>query len=299
MKKVLLATTALVFSAGFAAAEVTISGSANMGFKYAEDGIAWTDGDATSVSLTDKDAAGWYEIDIDVVGTMESDAGLTFGAKIQLDSDYASALKTGNVEGLKGSVFASGAFGTFTVGTGVDPIADDYGLTDIGFDGIGTDDVGEKSRYTGKADARWDYSVGAVKLGASVNTITEDFGLGAKYDAGMFSAALTFDHDDVNTVMLNDSNDSVALTLAGKMDAFSGQIFVADSDAYNTSWGVYGAYTTGALTIEAAYSDSDAIADEAYGIGAKYDLGGGAKLAGGVGSVGDKTVADLGVTFSF
>ncbi len=36
MKKVLFATTALVFSAGIAAAEVTISGSANMGIKHAE-----------------------------------------------------------------------------------------------------------------------------------------------------------------------------------------------------------------------------------------------------------------------
>jgi len=300
MKNVLLATTALVLSAGFAAAEVTVSGSANMGFKYNESTLRWTDGSVLTPSAGDKKAAGWYEIDIDVTGTMETDSGLTFGATIELDSDYASALKTGNVEGLKGSVFASGAFGTFTVGS-VDPIADDYGLTDIGFDGIGIDDVAEDSSYWGTADARWDYSVGALTLGVSVNTIYEDYGLGVKYDAGAFYGAFSFDHYN----QVGNNVDTYSVLVGGKMDAFAGEVYYTTQEADDAladgsaSWGVYGSYTTGALMIEAAYADSDYITDAAYGIGAKYDLGGGAKLAGGVGSADGGTVADLGVTFSF
>lgn len=296
MKKVLLATTALVLSAGFAAAEVKISGSANMGLKY----------DEGNLSYAGKKAAGWYEIDMDVIGTMESDSGLTFGAKIQLDSDY-----DGGDDDYGAQTFVSGAFGTFTIGD-VDPIADDYDLTDIGFDGIGTDDVAESSNYTGSADARWDYTVGAVTLGVSVNTISEDYGLGAKYDAGQFFAALTYDFDkDGSGVdergpkkfaadwVAGEDNKTAALLIGGNFDAFYAEAYVANSDAYETSWGLYGAYTTGALTIEASYADADVRDDAAYGIGAKYDLGGGAQLAGGLGSVDDDMVADFGVTFKF
>ena len=278
MKKVLLATTALVLSAGFAAAEVKLSGSANMGLKYDEGGLSYAPA---------KKAAAWYEIDLDVIGTMESDSGLTFGAKIELDSD-----SDGGDDDYGAQTFVSGAFGTFTIGN-VDVIADDYGLSDIGFDGIGIDNVAEDAWYTGSADARWDYTVGAVTLGVSVNTVTEDYGVGAAYDAGVFNAALTFDHDEVL------DNDATSLTLGGKFDAFKAQLFVTNNDIDDTSWGLYGAYTTGALTLEAAYADADSAADAAYGIGAKYDLGGGAKLAGGIGSANDDLVADFGVTFKF
>lgn len=296
MKKVLLATTALVLSAGFAAAEVKLSGSANMGLKYDEGGL----------SYASKKAAGWYEIDMDVIGTMESDAGLTFGARIQLDSNYGDG-----DEGYGAQVFTSGSFGTFTIGD-VDPIADDYDLTDIGFDGIGTDNVAQSANYTSDADARWDYTVGSVTLGASLDTIQEDYGLGVKYDAGQFFAALTYDFDkDGSGVksrgtkgfspdwVAGDDNKTAALLLGGNFNAFYAEAYVANSDAYDTSWGLYGAYTTGALTIEASYADADVRDDAAYGIGAKYDLGGGAKLAGGIGSVDDDMVADFGVTFKF
>jgi outer membrane protein OmpU len=281
MKKVLIATTALVFSAGIAAAEVTISGAANAGFKYNGAGLSYAGG---------KKTAGWYEIDMDVIGTTETDSGLTFGARVQLDTDYASA-KAGT-EGLKGNVFVSGAFGTFSVGTGLDPMADDSGLTDIGFDGIGTDNIAEKSIYTGTADARWDYSVGALTLGASLHTIEEDYGVKAGYNFGVASVLVAYDHDE------SMDNDSASILLKGEVAGVKGELFFADSDAYDQSWGVYAAYKTGALTLEASYADNDTVADAAYGVGAKYDLGG-ATLAGGVGSVNDETVADLGVTFKF
>ncbi|WBL32968.1 porin [Sinirhodobacter sp. HNIBRBA609] len=305
MKKVLLATTALVFSAGYAAAEVTISGSANMGFKYVEYGIGYADGNKN---------AGWYEIDMDVTGTMESDAGLTFGATIELDSDYASALGD-DPEGLTGSVFASGAFGTFTVGS-VDPIADDYGLTDIGFDGIGIDNIAELGNYSFglttlvdllnvpvppfadwgvTADARWDYSVGAITVGASIDTIQKDYSIGGAYDFGVVKAALAYSKDDAS------GEDSTQFKLSGSQNGFGGEFFYATTDIID-SWGLYGSYKTGALLLEASYSKAEldgAGSVDAYGIGAKYDLGGGAKVAGGIGDIEGNTVADLGVTFSF
>ncbi|MCT2540960.1 porin [Sedimentimonas flavescens] len=302
MKKVLLATTALVFSAGYAAAEVTIAGSANMGFKYNEAGLGYAG----------KDTAGWYEIDMTVTGTMESDAGLTFGATVDLDSVYGN-----DNQDYGGTVFASGAFGTFTVGM-VDPVADDYGMSDIGFDGIGIDDVAEIGNYsfglttleglTGidfgdvdwgvTADARWDYSVGAITLGASIDTINEDYSIAAAYDFGVVKAALAYSKDDLS------GYDSTQFKLSGSQNGFGGEFFYATSDLAD-SYGVYGSYKTGALMLEAAYSKAELDnsfgggSGDAWGLGAKYDLGGGAKVAGGIGDIEGNTVADLGVTFSF
>ncbi|MDV7272030.1 porin [Thioclava sp. A2] len=267
----------MVLSAGFASAEITMSGSANMGLKYDNGGLSYAPA---------KKAAGWYEIDMDVVGTTETDSGLTFGARIQLDSDYANG---DTVYGAQ--VFTSGSFGKFTVGA-VDPMADDLGLTDIGFDGIGVDDVAEASNYTGSADARWDYSVGALAVGVSLNTVAEDYGVKAAYDFGTVSVAAAYDHDE------SLSNNSTSLLLKGGAAGINGEIYYAKDDITGDSYGVYAAYKTGALTFEAAYGDNDAAADAAYGIGAKYDLGG-ATLAGGVGKAGGDTVAELGVSFSF
>ncbi|MEO1580050.1 MAG: porin, partial [Pseudomonadota bacterium] len=68
MKKVLLASTALVVSAGIAAADVSLSGSAELG-------------------IFDDDTETQFHTDIDVTFTMsgETDGGLTFGASIDLD----------------------------------------------------------------------------------------------------------------------------------------------------------------------------------------------------------------------
>ena len=65
MKKVLLASTALVASAGIAAADVSLSGSAELG-------------------IIDDDTATQFHTDIDVTFTMsgETDGGLTFGASV-------------------------------------------------------------------------------------------------------------------------------------------------------------------------------------------------------------------------
>lgn len=298
MKKVLLATTALVLSAGFAAAEVKLDGSANFGLKYNEAGLSYAD---------DKEAAGWYEIDMNVTGTMESDSGLTFGAQIQLDSDYASL-----DQNYDANVFVSGAFGTIKVGESNWVASDDYGLTDIGFDGIGVDNTAEIAMYANDNDSvndlRWDYTVGAVSMTASVDTISEDYGLAIGYNTGMVGIYVAYDRDEdggsytpagAPAYTLDGGKSSTSVLLTGDFGAFSGQLYYATSDNYDDSYGVYGAYKTGPWTFEAAVADADLAADTSYGIGAKYDLGGGATLAGGIGSVEGDTAADFGVTFKF
>ncbi len=101
MKTVLFATTALVASAGIAAAEVSLSGSAEMGV------------------IGGDDIETQFHTDIDVTFTMsgETDTGLLFGANIDLDeSDGDPSGAFGNTTQGGESIFVSGPFGTLTMG---------------------------------------------------------------------------------------------------------------------------------------------------------------------------------------
>ena len=84
MKKILLATSALVATSGFASAKgggVSISGTAQMGII----GSDWVDDNANDTSYE-------FHTDIDVHFTMsgQTDTGLTFGASIDFDESDGS-----------------------------------------------------------------------------------------------------------------------------------------------------------------------------------------------------------------
>ena len=122
MKKVLLASTALVVTSGAAVAEVGLSG-------YAEMGIVGGGGAMETQ----------FHHDIDVTFTLsgETDSGLSFGATIDLDEVGddtgcagigAQPSNTTCVE--EHSVFISGSFGTLTMGD--TDGAFDWALTEVG-----------------------------------------------------------------------------------------------------------------------------------------------------------------------
>jgi hypothetical protein len=79
MKKVLFATTALVFSAGFAAAEVSISGYGRFGASY----------DSSADDNDSNASTSWIEqrlrLNIDALTT--TDGGVEFGARLRLQYD--------------------------------------------------------------------------------------------------------------------------------------------------------------------------------------------------------------------
>ena len=82
MKAILFATTALVATAGIAAAEVSLTGSAEMGI-MGGDGIA-----------------DQFHTDIDVTFGMsgEADNGLSFGASVDLDESIGDSAEQGGGE---------------------------------------------------------------------------------------------------------------------------------------------------------------------------------------------------------
>ena len=285
MKKVLLASTALVLTAGVAAADVSLGGSANFGLKY--------DGGATGDNTTLH-----YEVDFGISGSGTTDSGIAFGASIDLDQQIAA---DGNPtpttdQGITDpEVFISGSFGTLTVGA-LDHASDQFGIADVGFDGIGVDDDADSLRGAGGAQANvtYEYVFGDVSFLVSYHTIEDALGVAVAYSGSQFSAGIGYVTDD--------STGEDTITVDGSAsfgDVTVGAIF-SDWSGGASSFGVEGSYSTGATTITAVYGTIDTAGnDDDYGIGVAYDLGGGAELAGGIGSVNGETKADLGLNLSF
>jgi outer membrane protein OmpU len=314
MKKVLLATTALALSAGVAYAEgVAVNGSAGMGLQY-DGGVGATKSKTTELSY----------VSLSFGGTVETDGGLTLSAsttmKIKNNGEHANDGTT---------VSVSGAFGTLSMGS-VTAADRQGGLADIGFDGIGIDNVAEALDGPHTHDARFDYAAGGLSFAvsamvggkgsydvdptAAVQAATKgsSYAIGAKYSFGSSYVGVGMASDDLMAgAPAAADGDTTSIYAGTSMDAFSINAMYSTFNSEDaskkdaTAYGVNVAYTTGAATISFGYSDNNTVGHKAaYGVGASYDLGGGAAIKGGVGKVANgqnktKTVADLGVSFSF
>ncbi|MFO6465341.1 porin [Jannaschia sp. KMU-145] len=208
MKKVLFASTALVALTGVAAADVTISGNAEMGIR---DAGGFTYGAGTAVAANTD--VGFFT-DIDVTFTMagETDGGLTFGATIDLDeSDDGDAFGDATQGGE--TIFISGAFGTLTAGDTDGAL--DWALQEVNFAAGSIDDAetghtgfngnaGLDGLYDGQI-VRYDYSFGDFGIAvsaelddtqypsaASADIVDTDdvFGLGMTYQLDFGGAEL-------------------------------------------------------------------------------------------------------------
>ena len=307
MKKVLFATTALVASAGFAAAEVSLSGSAEIGI--------------VDFDIPGQSAEFHSDLDVKFSLSGETDNGLTFGATIDLDEvgdDDPAGIPAGDPIGAnpnagdpleEHSVFISGGFGTVTMGD--TDGAFDWAMQEVNLVGGSiADDETEHAGFSGNAGfdgdndgqiLRYDYSFGAFAVAASVelddaNTADDIFALGVKYDADFGGIAVGFGLGYAD----NGTNDLLGLSI----DADFGNGFVAglnytdnDTGADHTAIGV--GYTMDALSIGVNYGEFDGGAD-GFGIAVNYDLGGAVVQFGYGDSSG--TGADtysLGVAMSF
>ena len=89
MKKALIASTALVLTAGIAAADVTISGYGRTGVLYQEDGVRGaidTDGDDIA-DLGASDAIVQSRLRMNIDATTSTDQGVDFGGRIRIQWD--------------------------------------------------------------------------------------------------------------------------------------------------------------------------------------------------------------------
>ena len=286
MKKVLLASTALVLSAGVAAADVSVGGDGRMGI----------------VSINGADASFTSRIRISFSASGETDGGLSFGGSIRADNS------AGGAAGTAGSVFVEGSFGKLSMGdvSGA-PEAAVGDLSGVGLTGLG--DLNEATYISNqdRSAARWDYVMGDLGLHVSAdnpaNANGQAFGVAVTYSMGDISFGLGY--EDNESFSLGDADHLIAGVSAGFGDA-TVKVIYGTADIGGTDFDQYGAsldYAFGATTVTVFHMTKDLGGAEAsnYGIGAAYDLGGGASLKGGIVDGDSLTDAsyDFGLSMSF
>jgi outer membrane protein OmpU len=276
MKKALLASTALVAMSGAAYAQgVTLSGSAEMGIADGGDGDAM------------------FHQDVDVTFKMEAmtDAGLTFGTAVDLDED-AGAVGSDDA-GV--AAYVKGPFGNITLGDtdggfdwamsevgGAGAIADDH-TAHAGFDGnSGLDGKGGDGQIL-----RYDNSFG--DLGVAISFEQEDGGS----DGDVIGVGVTGGFGDVGLGLGFQTHDNASISGASVTAAFgdiSGALNFSrlsnDGGDDTTHMGVGATYATGGTTVNVNFGQKDTgdMEQSGFGVGATYDLGGGASIQFGFGN---------------
>ncbi|MCU0828473.1 MAG: porin [Tabrizicola sp.] len=243
----------------------------------------------------------------------ETDTGLSFGASFRADN--AGGASSGDA----GEVFISGAFGKLTMGD-IDGAAqqavghvDGVGLT-------GLSDLNETVYLHNVLDsaatdptAAYEYSTGGFTGIISIQNpdnnvllggvdLDPTVALGLKYAMGDYTFALGYENNsdvDADHVVLGVNATFGAVTVKANY----GRLSVGTTDA--DQWHLSATYTADALSVTGFYGDEDEFGalgqGTNYGLGASYDLGGGAKVVGGY-AKNDNSGADafdFGLSFSF
>ncbi|WP_378948148.1 porin [Paracoccus sp. R86501] len=332
MKKVLFATTALVLTAGIAAADVTISGYGRTGILYQEDGVRGTiDGVETS------DAIVQSRLRMNIDATTTTDSDVEFGGRIRIQWDQGDDETTV----APGYLYVTSNGLTVEIGnsnTAYDSTALMYN-SEIGiysrsfgnsrgdffayntdgyptFANVVNGTIERRSDYMGVLAS---YTVDTLTVRASVvdpDQILPDSATGMEKEYGL---SVDYVYNDMLTLAAAalkdgagiDGNDQYFLgaeyafnekTDIGLLYFDNGEVNGDDSDLGNTVT-LYGSYEVAPMTVVSAYvanNDADSNeTDNSYGIGASYDLGG-AMLAGSVQrGYNELVTADMGVQFNF
>ncbi len=276
MKKVLLATSALTLSAGFASADVSMSGT----------------GGAGVFGAAGADLSVYSGVDLGFSLSGASDNGMTFSAS--LDMGGGQTLDTGDFEldtqdmGTDDNVsVAIGVSGlTITLSQdGVDDLYDDDIAGDIGISGAMGDLT--YSVVTGLEDA----DPTSLSIGYSAGAISGSVATSDEGDASTVS--VTYAMGDITVSAESDTDrtgaDTSSVTLTYAMsDGMS--VSLENSEDVNTL-GV--SYSSGAISVAV---EADDATDESWEATMAYDLGGGATF--NLGTNDDETTF-AGVGFSF
>ncbi|MEO9823369.1 MAG: porin [Paracoccaceae bacterium] len=283
MKKVLITTTALVMTAGVAAAEVSVGGDGRMGFES----NAGTNGDLQFES----------RIRISFSASGETDAGLSFGGSIRADNSG------GGAAGTDGSVFVEGTFGKISMGDVAGaPEAAVGDLSGVGMTGAGDfnefvylsnnpglttiiDTAGAGTGENARQAARWDYTTGDLGIHVSSDQISGEvdaYGIAVTYSAGDFSFGLG--HEDISDAAY--SADHTIGQVTGSFGDATVKAIYGSADLNGADFEQMGLsvdYVSGATTLTAYYRtvEVDALDGDVFGVGVAYDLGGGASLKAG------------------
>jgi outer membrane protein OmpU len=301
----LIATTALVATAGVAAADITMGGWGFVG--------ATSDGSETTAT---------NGVRLTFTGTVETDSGVTFTAfgRLTQASNNAAGTTATPVLDADGDAVDPAATVATSNAAGMN-----YGRVSVAYSGL-TVTVGN-THTAMNSYARgghfWGYNDGGVWArtvqGSGMGSRT-DSSVGsrvlASYSFGDFVVGLggTFDGEEV---------DGASMDFGGRYSA-NGIVFGAAIDD-DSNWQLEAGYTINqiglraaansddefvvsasyaidsALTVAVGYAENldDGVMVDDIGLNLTYNLGGGATLSATAGQAGDDEVYGLGVQFSF
>lgn len=309
MKKILLATTILGLSAGYAAAQVSWSASAGAG-------VASSYGD---------DFVSYSFMTIGVKGSAETDSGLTFSASTDLTTGtkYATGADLGDdfttygaTCSAVGSTSTSGAFSGSVTGTadgagnvtgtasGLVNITPNtyclganeaalFGMPTISVAGsfgtvsFSTDNIDFFDDTNGGGDIKYTGTFGAITAGVISDIDSGDYSVQLGYSANglavsvdtdsydIYNASVAYTMGAITGTLSTDESEAVYLKLAYAADAISASVKVGDDETYDLALG----YTANGITVAAEADEDDYIK-----VTGSYDLGAGLSLQAGADS---------------
>ena len=301
MKKVLLSTTALVFAAGIASAEISMSGSATI--KSSNFGTGSTAGAA------DQSISAQTDVTITLSGGNDA---ISYSASLELDEDGGLSDGPLNVtmnglsldydDGALGMVATDGdgeddAYGDYKIGYSMGGLSVSYtgdnesddNIMSLGYsmDGMSitiTDttetatsgDAGTTNGAKDETKIAVSYAMGAYTINGS-STNNDEYDVSVAYDMGN-GTTVTVGTDENNTHFI-----SATSTVAGGLSVTAKQEMNDDDTDGNNETELSVSYTEGAMSFSVAYDSGQKnhYGDEAETvISASYDLGGGATLSG-------------------
>tara|TARA_B110000902_G_scaffold88526_1_gene105205 strand:- start:1810 stop:2706 length:897 start_codon:yes stop_codon:yes gene_type:complete len=298
MKNLLIATTALVATAGMAAAEINFSGGARFG-------VVYNDTAATETQVHNR-----FTLNVD--GTAETDSGVEFFARVRVrggntgtGATAASTISAPRVGATMGGL-------TVAVGNINGALESTPGLYsgNVGLTGLGWGSLPTNASAAGAF--AWDSfsSGGGARNGVEVIYSSNGFGVHVSQSGatGVARTAINVSYNFSDwTVALGhqssdaDDEDTTLLTVGGTIGNVAVGFAHADNEGNNDATRINATFEVGAGTKVTAYYTGGDIVDS-YGLGFTHSLGG-ATLAGGIAKfdtgLGDTTVADLGVRFNF
>ena len=337
MKRLMITCAALALLAGGAHAQdamqdammadpaVTISGKG--GFE-----VNFTGADGANESrirLLSK-----FDIGFAAVGT--TDQGLTFGASATIEARGGQGQGSATTDA---EVHMGGEIWKVTIGD-LDPATHmANNLSDIGYDGLGVDDIAEKAAGATGGDAMVTLTFGPASVGVTVNTDDPGEVLASTCQDGSAAPTLvagecpagqtaretitaldpTAEQDthwaiggkvDIAPVTLAvgyDSEEDVKLSASATIDTITvkGLYARAESDADIKTEGLgaeVGVEIIDGTNLTAVYTQREmdgADDQDAFGVGVTHALGGGATVNAGFAQVNDVNKASVGVAMSF
>ncbi len=338
MKNAFLATTALMLTAGIAAADVTVGGSGRFGLSYQENHPTAVFPFPASSSETRL----VYRLRLNFDASVETDSGVAFGGRIRMQNSngqtgaaLSPALVYVTYEGLRVEVgnantaydsvalmynpevgFLSRSFG--------DPLGDYYGFNSGPYGASNINRIGVLVSYSvGGLNARLSYidpDQNAVDINAANGNSDENVetSISVDYTMGAFTVAAAYAEDAggisgnnltfVGAAYAIDENTNVGLNYNDNGNYVDGPL-PGDVVDNGTSITLYGSRDFGQISALAYVTNLDidrgilppgvSYSDTAYGIGVGYDLGGAVLSAGIEQGFNKLTRGDIGVTFNF